>query len=157
MCNLDHADDIIPLHTFSGADAISGFYGQGKKSIFNYATKTPKTLESLKELGKNVSVTPDLQRSMEVFTMRVIYNDKDSKSRRSESKEMEENEKKKYSKVLDADSLSLHTRRASYEAFIWMLLIVMRSSQMILSLIARILTVISKTSYSHTCCMPNFT
>jgi len=76
-------------------------------------------------------MTPDLQGSMEEFTMRVIYNDKDSKSRRSESKEMEENEKKKYSKVLDADSLSLHTRRASYEAFIWMLLIVTRSSQMI--------------------------
>jgi len=37
-------------------------------------------LESLKELGKNVSVTPDLQRSMEVFTTRVVYNDKDSNS-----------------------------------------------------------------------------
>ena len=47
MCNTQLVKIIVPLHIHSGADAISAFYGHGKKSIVQSAIKSEDSLSLL--------------------------------------------------------------------------------------------------------------
>ena len=72
LCRSDVADVIVPFHIHTGADAVSSFYGHGKPSIFDTATKSEEVRKLLQGLGKRLPVTADMQDDMEQFTIRYI-------------------------------------------------------------------------------------
>ena len=47
LCSADMAKVIIPLHVHIGADAVSGFFGQGKISVWRKVEKSPRVATSL--------------------------------------------------------------------------------------------------------------
>jgi len=57
LCPKDVADIIVPLHIFSGCDTTSGFYGHGKKTVYDKVTKSQEACSLLKQVGKQLSVT----------------------------------------------------------------------------------------------------
>ena len=47
LCSVEMAKVIIPLHVHTGADAVSGFFGQGKISVWRKMEKSPQEAISL--------------------------------------------------------------------------------------------------------------
>ena len=41
MVTEEMADCIVQMHCMTGCDANSGFYGKGKKSVYDQVTKSP--------------------------------------------------------------------------------------------------------------------
>ena len=80
LCSDDVAEILIPLHIRSGSDTTSGFYGHGKKTVYEKGTQTQEALSHLKDAGKTLPVTQEVLQQMATFTIRHIYNDKISKT-----------------------------------------------------------------------------
>ena len=116
------ANVIIPFHAITGADTISGFYGQSKKAIFKRLMKHEDgTNEFLETLGK-LEIQEDIDdKNSEMFLLKIIYNDqknnKLSVARASKWKSM----KNKSTARLppDKDSYRQHVYRAHHQATVW--------------------------------------
>ena len=78
LCSKEVAEIIVPLHIHTRADAVSGFHGHGKKSIFQSVVKSEEACELLTCLGKVISVTEATLERMALFTIKYVYGDKDS-------------------------------------------------------------------------------
>ena len=78
LCSKEVAEIIVPLHIHTGADAVLGFYGHGKKSIFQSVVKSEEACELLTCLGKVIPVTEATLERMALFTIKYVYGDKDS-------------------------------------------------------------------------------
>jgi len=46
LCSKDIAEIIVPLHIFSGCGTTSGFYGYGKKTVYDKITKSAADWET---------------------------------------------------------------------------------------------------------------
>ena len=74
------ADCIVQLHCMTGCDANSGFYGKGKKSVYDRVAKSPVAQQQLSRCGDSL----DLEEEEEVleelfqFTRHVICGNKKS-------------------------------------------------------------------------------
>lgn len=121
FCSPDMASVIIPLHAFTGADAISGFYGHGKSRIFASVTKSEEARECLRELGKDIEVSTQLRADMTIFTIRAVYNDARSKTLPEARERKWDQMKNKRTAMLppDPESFDYHLRRANYQANLW--------------------------------------
>ncbi len=81
LCSPEVAAAVIPLHALTGADAVSGFYGYSKKTVFNGMVKNgQQSLQLISDLGREYSVTEEVLRQAELFTIQTIYKDRKSKS-----------------------------------------------------------------------------
>ncbi len=58
------ASVLVQLHAFTGADAISGFFGQGKFSVLKKARKTPEFASLISDLGLQVEPCPDVMEKL---------------------------------------------------------------------------------------------
>ena len=59
LCSSDVASVIVKLRVLSGADATSGFFGKGEKTVLKNAIKSiAETITVLKDFGQNL-VSPD--------------------------------------------------------------------------------------------------
>ena len=56
LCTAD-ASIIVPLHIHTGADAVSGFYGCGKKAVFGSVAGSIEVRDLLKSVGSSVPAT----------------------------------------------------------------------------------------------------
>ena len=70
LCPKDVADIIVPLHIFSGCDTTSGFYGHGKKTVYDKVTKSQEACSLLKQVGKQLSVTNEVIDHLAHLTIR---------------------------------------------------------------------------------------
>ena len=70
------ADCIVQLHCLTGYDANSGFYGKGKKSVYDQVAKSPMMRRQLLRCGESL----DLEEEMveQLFTRHIIYGDNKS-------------------------------------------------------------------------------
>ena len=68
------------LHALTGADAISGFYGLLKRTIFARVEKSEDAESLLADLGQILEMSNRCKEDIEKFTIRYIYNDKKSES-----------------------------------------------------------------------------
>ena len=71
---------IVQLHVHSGADAVSGFFGRSKKSIYDLSIKSPDNMKLLEPLGSRVPCKTSVVDSMVKYTLRCVYNDSKSTS-----------------------------------------------------------------------------
>ena len=67
---------VVSFHAITGADAVSGFYRQSKKSILKRLMKSPEEatsfLESIGRVNSNVEID---ESSAERFIIKFVYND----------------------------------------------------------------------------------
>ena len=110
---------IVPLHAFTRCDCVSGFFGHSKKSIFD---KAGEYIDVLANLGRRLNVTKELTDNLDKFTVRVIYNDRNSKT-------LAEARAKKGSCMVkkgtlrlapDKDYFNQHLNGENYQAHIWL-------------------------------------
>ena len=80
LCPQEVAKVLVPLHFFTGADSVSGFFCHGKITICKNDMESVVTQAMLSTLGTCVPVTSNTIESMEMFTIRYIYNDHISKN-----------------------------------------------------------------------------
>ena len=109
LCSIDIAPLAIRAHVISGCDAISGFFGKGKKSIWSSVSKYKEARNLLHDFDEN---------SLRDFTIKYIYNDKKSSS----FAEMREKKwilmkKKRFERIgIDEDSHVNRTKRVIFVA-----------------------------------------
>ena len=105
---------LVQFHCFTGCDGNSGFYGKGKKSLYQLAEKSPVAKRLLMHCGEDV--IEDLFQ----FTRHIIYGDNKSttmaESRAAKWKQMKN---KTFLRLPpDADSLRQHCLRANYWSYL---------------------------------------
>ena len=76
----DIASEIIQFHVQTGAEAISGFYGHGKKWIGKRILKDGVALKLLPGLERSLPMTESTVKYLEARTIRYVYNDSVSKT-----------------------------------------------------------------------------
>ena len=80
LCTSDIANIIIPFHTLTGCDSNNGFYGHGKKSLYDKVAKIPRFGEMIINVGKELPLSHSVRKSMKEFVIQVIYGDCNSKT-----------------------------------------------------------------------------
>jgi hypothetical protein len=120
LCTADMASIIVPLHIHTGADAVSGFYGCGKKAVFGSVAGSIEARDLLKSVGSSVPATKLVYENMERFTVKYIYRDPNcltlSKVRASKWKALKS--KSTLRLPPDRDSHELHIQRVNYQVYI---------------------------------------
>ncbi|KAK1877064.1 U3 small nucleolar RNA-associated protein 10 [Dissostichus eleginoides] len=114
------ADCIVQLHCMTGCDANSGFYGKGKKSVYDQVAKSPVARQQLSRCGDNLALTEEVLEQLFAFTRSIIYGDNKSKTM-AEARAAKWRTIKKKSFIRlppDADSLRQHCLRANYLAYL---------------------------------------
>ena len=119
LCSLEVANIIIPFHAYTGTDAVSGFFGHSKVTTFE---RFGENIELLSKLGKDVDITDEIRKDLELFPISVIYNDKTSKSLNETRANKWRKMKKKGILTLppDYDSFEQHLKRANYVGYTWL-------------------------------------
>ena len=69
----------MPLHIHIGADAVSGFFGRGKKSVAEKTVKSLDSMQLLKNVGKSLPITLEVMGNMAIFTVGYVYDRKSTK------------------------------------------------------------------------------
>ena len=116
LCSPDLAKVIVPFHCHTGCDFTSGFYGHGKASIMKQLQKTQGGTALLAAVGEKLPVTSEMQKNLEEFTLRCIYNDHSSRNLSEARAKKWTHMKRKTTQRLppDEDSHSLHAARVNY-------------------------------------------
>ena len=58
----------------TGCDANSGFYGKGKKSVYDQGSKSPVARRQLSRCGESIELEEEVVEQLFEFTRHVIYN-----------------------------------------------------------------------------------
>ena len=80
LCSPELAKVILQLYYHTGADAVSAFFGRGKKSVMKNALKFPDIAQSLESVGTSVPISNSSMDTLRVCTIKLVYNDKRSKT-----------------------------------------------------------------------------
>ena len=111
---------IVQLHSFTGCDANSSFYGKGKSSVYDKVAKNSTAQWQLSQCGDSLDLSEEVVEELFKFTRHIIYGDKKSNSK-AEASTAKWNKMKNKSFVRlppDADSLRQHCLRANYLAYL---------------------------------------
>ena len=116
-----HAKVIVQWYYHTGADAVSAFFGHGKKSIMKNVLKFPSISHTLESVGTGVPITQSSIDNLRMCTIKIVYNDKKSDSL-AEARVVKLNsmkKKKSFSRLPpDEDSHKLHSQRVNYVSYI---------------------------------------
>ena len=121
LCSAEMASELIGFHALTGADAVSGFYGHSKKSIYTKIQKNHERQQMLLTIGKNENISQIDINNAKKFVIKFMYSDKSScnfaQARAKKWKQM----KNKTTLQLPPyeDSFFQHMLRANYQAKIW--------------------------------------
>ena len=119
LCSQEVAKVLIPLHLFTGADSVSGFFGHGRRTICKNAMDSVEARSMLSTLGTCLPVISSTIESMEMFTIRYIYNDHASKNLAEARANKWRKMKVKAMQRLppDPDSHAQHVARVNYQVY----------------------------------------
>ena len=68
LCSPEVASVVLPLHALTGADAVSGFYGHSKKTLFNgMVNNGQQSLQLISDLGREYSVKSSFSTSSDAI------------------------------------------------------------------------------------------
>ena len=73
------ANVLVPFHVITGYDHTSGFYGRGKKSIFEKFQKRQEVQHLLQKVGECLKLSDDASDDMRWFLLLKIYGGKETK------------------------------------------------------------------------------
>ena len=119
LCCEDISRVIIPLHTMTGCDSNSGFFGHGKKKLFGKYVMDAEARDLLKECGSSLPISQYTMDGLKVFVRKYVYNDSRSDTMpQSRSSKWRTQINKSVSRLPpDNDSLELHCMRANYLSY----------------------------------------
>jgi hypothetical protein len=119
FCDEDIADVIIPLHVISGCDSNSGFYGHGKKAVFDKASD-PEARQLLQRCGRSLPLEADVLSDLKTFVLKYIYGNKHNTTTGEAQALKWRSLKRKCTIRLPPadDSLTHHLMRASYLVYV---------------------------------------
>ena len=120
LVNNSMVNCIISLHTMTGCDANSGFYGKGKGMLFDKVNSSDRAKQQLQHCGLDKEIDEkDLQELMS-FTRELVYGDFHSKSMgESRALKWRSQKKKSFCRLPpDEDSMRYHIKRANYLAYL---------------------------------------
>jgi hypothetical protein len=120
LVNDEMTDCIVQLHCMTGCDANSGFYGKGKKSLYDKVAKSPMAQRQLSRCGDDLDIDEEVVEELFQFTRNVIYSDhKSTTMAEARSAKWRSMKKKSFIRLPpDADSLHQHCLRANYLAYL---------------------------------------
>ena len=72
------ANVLIPFHVITGCDHTSGFYGHGKKSVFEKLQKDQEAQHLLQKVGNCLELSDDVRDDMRQFVLLKIYGGKET-------------------------------------------------------------------------------
>ncbi|KAL8591125.1 hypothetical protein ACOMHN_063749 [Nucella lapillus] len=114
------ADCIGQLHCMTGCDANSGFFGKGKKFVYDRVAKSPSAQQQLLQCENSLDLDEEVLEELFKFTRHVVYGDKKS-STMAESRAAKWKTMKNKSFIclpLDSDSLRQHCLRTNFLAYL---------------------------------------
>jgi hypothetical protein len=116
MLSEEVADIIIPLHVITGSDHTSGFYGHGKKKVWEKVKINSEARELLGRVGESLELKHDVRADMKAFVLSVIYAESADVScgQARVSKWHKLKNKSTIRLPPDDDSLNLHMERSNY-------------------------------------------
>ena len=72
MFTQEVADIIIPLHSITGSDHTSGFYGHGKKKVLDKVMTDPEARKLLGRVGESLLLEEEVKTDMKAFALSII-------------------------------------------------------------------------------------
>ena len=120
LCPPAIAKIIVQLHALTGNDSNNGFFGHGKRSIFDKVVKNPKYQKLLYDVGKDIPLTDSVLEQMKRFVIRAVYGDMKSYTiREARAVKWKSLKKKSTLRICpDDDSLKFLCERGNYLAYI---------------------------------------
>ena len=70
------ANVLIPVRVITGCDHTSGFYGRGKKSVFEKLQKDQEAQHLLQKVGDCLELSDDVRDDMRRFVILKIYGER---------------------------------------------------------------------------------
>ena len=74
----DMSGCVVQLHCMTGCDANSGFYGKGKKLVYDQVVKNPVARQQLSWCEESLDLEEEEVEQLFKFTRHVIYGDNKS-------------------------------------------------------------------------------
>lgn len=115
MLSEEIADIIIPLHVMTGSDHTSGFYGHGKKKVWEKLMVVPGASELLGRVGESLELKDEVRADMKVFVHSIVYAEKKDVMC-GQARALKWHKLKKSSTIClspDEDFLGLHVERTN--------------------------------------------
>ena len=111
---------LVQFHCFTGCDGNSGFYGKGKKSLYQLVEKSPVAKRLLMHCGDSLNMAEDVIEDLFQFTRHIIYGDnKSTTMAESHAAKWKQMKNKTFLRLPpDADSLRQHCLRANYLSYL---------------------------------------
>ena len=116
LCSSEEAAIILPFHAFTGADYVSAFFGHSKATIWK---RLNDNLLLLSKLGREIQISEDVKKDLEMFTIRVVYNDRNSTTL-NEARAWKWTQMKNKGTIRlppDYDSFVQHLKRSNYVTY----------------------------------------
>ena len=120
LCPPNLAKIIVQFYTMTGCDSNNGFYGHGKREIYDKVSRASRFRDLIIDVGKELPLSDSVRDLMKTFVIQAIYGDNKSKTP-GEARSVKWKTMKKKSTLRlcpDNDSLDHYCERANYLAYI---------------------------------------
>ena len=67
---------VVPFHIITGCDHTSGFFGRGKKSLFEKLKKDRQAQELLEKVGDKLTLEDSVRLNMKIFVLWKMYGER---------------------------------------------------------------------------------
>ena len=106
-CNI--ANVLIPFHVITGCDHTCGFYGRGKRSVFEKLQKDQEVQHVLQKIGDCLELSDDVRDNMRRFVLLKIYGVKETNCAEARAAKWRKMKKKSLARLPpDEDTLHHH-------------------------------------------------
>ena len=113
------ANVLIPFHVITGCDHTSGFYGRGKKSVFEKHQKDQEAQHLLLKVGDCLELSDVVRDDMRRFALLKIYGGKENNYVEARAAKWRKMKKKGFTRPPpDEDTLHHHLDRVNYLSFL---------------------------------------
>ena len=82
------ANVLIPFHIITGCDHTAGFYGRGKKSVFDKLQKDYEAQKLLQNVGVHLELPEEVRADMRQFVLSKMYGEKATTCKEARSAKM---------------------------------------------------------------------
>ena len=109
---------VVPFHIITGCDHNSGFFGRGKKSLFEKLKKDRQAQELLQEVGESLTLEDSVRLNMKRFVLWKMYGENTDSCAKARASKWKKLKKKSMTRLPpDEDTLNHHLDRTNYLAY----------------------------------------
>ena len=109
---------VVPFHIITGCDHTSGFFGRGKKSLFEKLKKDRQAQELLEKVGDKLTLEDSVRLNMKIFVLWKMYGERTDSCAKARASKWKKMKKKSTTRLPpDEDTLNHHCDRTNYLAY----------------------------------------